>query len=249
MDLQKISVTVLSKNSQQHIQAVLQALTPFGEVVLYDTGSTDNTMEIAHAFPNVRIVQAEFEGFGKTHNKASAAAKHEWVLSIDSDELATPELCAAVQKEQLDPKAVYLFPRRNYFNNKWIKGCGWHPDRQIKLYHRQHTRFSNDQVHEAIEARQMRKVHLDGPILHYSYSSIADFLTKMQLYSTLFAVQNKGKKRSSLFKAVSHGLFAFIKSYILKKGFLDGVEGFVISSYNGHTAFYKYLKLREANRS
>ena len=247
MDLKKISVTVLSKNSQQHIQEVLGSLVPFGEVLLYDTGSTDRTMEIARTFPNVKIVEAEFAGFGTTHNRASALAKHEWVLSIDSDELVTQELCAALQNLQLNPKAVYLFPRRNYFNNKWIKGCGWHPDRQIRLYHRQHTCFSNDQVHESIEARQMHKVLIDAPIIHYSYSSITDFLTKLQLYSSLFAVQNKGKKRSSLLRAMGHGFFAFFRSYFLKRGFLDGYEGVVISAYNGHTAYYKYLKLREAN--
>lgn len=246
--LKDISVTILTKNSQKYLKEVLSALTPFGEVLVYDTGSKDNTLEIARKFPNVKIVQAPFVGFGPTHNMASEAAKYDWVLSIDSDEVASPELPSALAEEKLDPEAVYSFPRHNYFNGKFIRWCGWYPDRQIRLYNRMKTRFTDDQVHEAIIANGMRHVPLKAPINHFSYASIADFLSKMQSYSTLFAEQYRGKRRSSLLKAILHGFFAFFKSYILKLGFLSGYEGYVISAYNGHTAYYKYLKLYEANR-
>lgn len=249
MILEDISVTVLAKNSQKYLKDVLKAVAPFGEVILYDTGSTDDTIEIAQAFPNVRVIRARFCGFGPTHNMASAAAKNDWILSIDSDEVATPELPKAIAAETSDPKAVYSFKRRNYFNGKFIKWCGWYPDRQIRLYNRTKTKFSDDQVHEAIVSEGMRHVALDAAIIHYSYASIADFLAKMQSYSTLFAEQYQGKRKSSLLTAISHGFFAFFKSYILKRGFLGGSEGFIISAYNGHTAYYKYLKLDEANRS
>lgn len=248
MILEDISVTVLAKNSEKHLKVVLKALHPFNEVIVYDTGSTDKTIEIAQSFSNVRVLRAPFIGFGPTHNMASAAAKNNWILSIDSDEIATPELIQAISKENGDPKSVYSFPRHNYFNGKFIKWCGWYPDRQIKLYNKTKTKFSDDHVHEAVISKNMRHVTLKGPIVHYSYGSISDFLTKMQSYSTLFADQYKGKKKSSLSKALSHGFFAFFKSYILKKGFLGGYEGYVISAYNGHTAFYKYLKLHEANK-
>lgn len=248
MNLKQISVTVLAKNSQQYLGRVLQALIPFGEVVLYDTGSTDQTLELAKAFSNVRIISAPFIGFGPTHNQASTAAQCDWILSVDSDEIVTPEMVQAIDRLSLDPQTVYSFPRHNYFNGRFIKGCGWYPDRQIRLYHRKNTRFSEALVHESIISDKMRIVALDAPIIHYSYNSIGDFLSKMQAYSTLFAQQNCGKKSSSLFKAISHGIFAFFKSYCLKKGMLDGYEGFVISLYNGHTAYYKYLKLKEANQ-
>ena len=94
----------------------------------------------------------------------------------------------------------------------------------------------------------MKRIEMEGSLKHYSYASISDFLTKMQSYSTLFALQNQGRKSSSPIKAILHGMFAFWKSYVLKRGFLGGYEGFVISAYNGHTAFYKYLKLYEANQ-
>lgn len=242
-----ISVTILTKNSTTYLAEVLQALQAFPEVVIYDTGSTDETMTLAHTFPNVVVYQAPFEGFGPSHNKASASAKYDWILSIDSDEVATPEMVQDILNASLDPKSVYSFPRHNWFNGKFIKWCGWYPDRQVRLYHRGNTRFTDAQVHEAVITEGMHQQKMQGPIKHYSYACMADFLVKMQAYSTLFAQQNAGKKHSSPLKAVLHGWFAFFKSYILKRGILGGYEGFVISSYNAHTAYYKYLKLYELN--
>lgn len=243
----KISVTVLARNSQKYIREVLKALKSFDEVLLYDTGSTDSTLDIAKEYPNVKIIQAPFEGFGPTHNKASEAAAHDWILSIDSDEVVTSEMAQEIKALNLEEQAIYSFPRHNYFNGKFIRWCGWYPDRQFKLYNRRKTRFSDAQVHEAIIVKNMDCIPLKSPLIHYSYASVDDFLSKMQSYSALFAKQNAGKKSSSLFKAIVHGMFSFLKSYILKRGILGGYEGFIISVYNGHTAYYKYLKLREAN--
>lgn len=242
-----ISVTILTKNSQKYIAEVLSALKNFDEVVVYDTGSSDKTLEIAKKFHNVSIHEAPFIGFGPTHNLASAVAKNDWILSIDSDEIVPDELSKEILSLNPSKKCVYSFPRHNYFNGKFIKWCGWYPDRQYRLYNRRETRFSDAQVHEAVIVKNMQVVCLKSPLNHYSYGNLSDFLSKMQSYSTLFAAQNYGKVRSSPLKAILHGWFSFFKSYILKRGFLGGYEGFVISVYNGHTAFYKYLKLYEAN--
>ena len=243
-----ISVTILVKNNRKYIEEVLTALESFDEVVVYDTGSTDDTLALAAKYINVTIYKEKFIGFGPTHNLASASARNDWILSIDSDEVVTPEMAKEIHKTALSPDTVYSFPRHNYFNGKFIKWCGWYPDRRVRLYHRQHTQFSNDQVHEEVIAKNMKQISLQGPLKHYSYGSISEFLNKMQLYSDLFAKQNVGKKSSSLRKAILHGFFAFFKSYIIKRGFLGGYEGYVISRYNGHTAYYKYLKLFEANQ-
>ncbi|WP_042281555.1 glycosyltransferase family 2 protein [Candidatus Protochlamydia sp. R18] len=243
-----ISVTILTKNSQKYLREVLQALKGFDEVVICDTGSQDETVSLAKQFTNVAIYHEPFKGFGPTHNTASNLAKNDWILSIDSDEVVTRELAIEISQLQLKSKHVYSFPRRNEYRGKWIKGCGWSPDRQIRLYNKQETHFTNVQVHEAIIATELTHVHLQSPLKHYSYDQISDFLSKMQSYSTLFAEQYKGRKSSSFVKALSHGLFSFFKSYIIKRGFLDGQEGFEISFYNGSTAFYKYLKLAEINR-
>jgi glycosyltransferase involved in cell wall biosynthesis len=242
-----ISVTVLTRNSRKYLPELLEAVKSFDEVLLYDNGSTDDTLDIARQFPNVTIHIGAFEGFGVTHNKASGLAKNDWILSIDSDEIVSEEMSKKIFQLKLKPESVYSFSRHNYFNGRFIKWCGWYPDRQLRLYNRTKTRFTDAQVHEAVIADNMHIVECDGPLIHYSYDCIADFLGKMQSYSTLFALQYAGKRSSSPLKAIAHGFFAFFKSYILKLGVLGGYEGYLISAYNGHTAFYKYLKLYEAN--
>jgi glycosyltransferase involved in cell wall biosynthesis len=243
-----ISVTILTKNSQKYLREVLESVRDFDEVVICDTGSSDLTLSIAAEFPNVAIHRKAFIGFGPTHNEASSLAKHDWILSIDSDEVVSPEMTAAIKALHLEQDCVYSFPRHNYYNGKFIRWCGWYPDRQMRLYNRQKTQFSDAQVHEAIIAKDCTVLSVEAPIIHYSYSTHSDFLAKMQSYSDLFARQYAGRKKSSPSQAVLHGFFAFLKSYVLKRGFLGGYEGFIISIYNGNTAFYKYLKLFEANR-
>lgn len=247
MNLHKISVTILTKNSQKYLIEVLNALKDFGEVLLYDNGSTDKTFEIAKNYPNVTVIHGTFTGFGPTHNTASTCAKNDWILSIDHDEIVSPQLIDALLSEEFNPKTVYSVLSHNYFNGKFIKGCGWYPDLKFRFYHRKQTQFTDAHVHESIITTGLATRKLQGYLIHYSYDSISDFLNKMQTYSSLFAAQNCGKKKSSLSKALLHGCVAFIKSYFIKRGFLDGYEGFVISAYNGHTAYYKYLKLLEAN--
>lgn len=242
-----ISVTILTKNSQTYLKEVLEHLKDFKEVLIFDNGSSDETLKIASQFPNVIIHKGQFTGFGPTHNVASSLAKNDWILSIDSDEVVTESLSQEILELSLDSNSVYAIPRHNEYKGKWIKWCGWHPDYQIRLYNRTKTHFTNAQVHESVIADNFRIVKLKNPLRHYSYANVSDFLSKMQTYSDLFATQLKGKKKSSTLKAVLHGLFAFFKSYILKRGFLGGSQGFEISVYNANTAFYKYLKLAEYN--
>lgn len=240
-----ISATVLTKNSQKTLRSTLDSLKRFPEVVLLDSGSTDETLSIAKTYPNVTIHASRFLGFGPMHNLASSLATHDWILSIDSDEIVTESLADEILALTLDPKRIYSIQRANFYNGRQIKWCGgWHPDIVLRLYHRQQTQFSLDLVHEKIEKKDLQVVPLKAPLTHIPYREMGDFLDKMQHYSTLFADQNPGKK-SSLLKALLHSWSAFLKSYILKRGFLGGREGFIISIYNGHTAFYKYLKLAE----
>jgi len=244
-----ITVTILTKNNEKTLKAALESVQAFPEVLLWDSGSTDQTLAIAQAFPNVKIHQGSFIGFGPTHNLASSIASNDWILSLDSDEILSSDLSQEILTLQLDPNCAYAILRHNFFNGKRIKWCGgWHPDWVTRLYHRKKTRFSDAPVHEKIVAEGMQIQRLKHPMLHFPYREISDFLGKMQTYSTLFAQQHQSKKNSSIFSALWHSWFAFFKSYILKRGFMGGKEGFIISLYNGHTAFYKYLKLDEANR-
>ncbi len=244
-----ISVTILTKDSEKWIGEVLEALRAFDEVLIYDTGSTDRTMEFASRFQNVSLYQGPFEGFGPTHNRASALARHDWILSIDSDEVMTDALREEIEALTLDPGSVYSFPRQNTYHGKWIRGCGWHPDRVFRLYHRKETRFTNDKVHEKVIIEGKRRIDLQHAVQHYPYETTEDFLRKMQSYSTLFAKQNRGKRKAGVFKALLRGAYTFFKNYLLQRGVFCGAEGFVIAVYNANTTFYKYLKLAEANRS
>ncbi|GAB4234364.1 MAG: hypothetical protein Tsb0021_13640 [Chlamydiales bacterium] len=243
-----ISVTILTKNSEKHLKQVLESTASFPEVILFDNGSEDRTFEIAQEFNNVKIIQGEFKGFGATHNEASSHASHDWILSVDSDEILTPELVEEIHHLTLNTRNVYSIPRQNFYRGKWIRWCGWYPDRQYKLYYRKTTSYCTSQVHESIRIEQLFPIPLKHHLKHYPYENIRDFLEKMQRYSDLFARQYQGKRKSTLFTAVSHSAFTFFKSYFLKRGILGGKEGFEISAYNAITAFYKYLKLSEYNR-
>jgi glycosyltransferase involved in cell wall biosynthesis len=243
-----ISVTILTKNSEETLKETLDSLRDFPEVIVLDNGSTDGTLNMARSYPNVVCKEHPFLGFGQMHNLASSYASYDWILSIDSDEVLSKELRYEIIHKELDPKAVYAFLRHNYFNGKRIKWCGgWHPDWVVRLYNRKTTRFTDDKVHEKVLCRDLRIEHLKYPVRHTPYRKISDFLDKMQSYSTLFAKEHASKKSSSFLKALFHGWFAFIKSYIFKRGFLGGKEGFIISLYNGQITLYKYLKLVEEN--
>lgn len=245
-----ISVTILTKNSAETLTKTLDSCHSFAEVLLYDTGSTDDTLKIAQKYPNVKIVERTFEGFGPSHNHAAEEARFDWILSIDSDEILTQELAEEIHSLSLNPTEVYSVLRSNYFRGKCIKGCsGWHPDRVVRLFHRKNARFSDDQVHEKVVCDKASITSLRGELLHTPYRSIDSFLSKMQVYSSLFAEQYAGKKKSSFTIALLHGLAAFFKNYFLKKGFLNGKEGFIISLYNAHYTYYKYLKLAWRNNS
>lgn len=245
-----LSVTVLTRNSAAHLAEVLDALHWCDEVVVFDTGSTDGTMAIAEQYPNVQLFRLEgaFPGFGRARQQAVALARHDWIFSVDSDEIVSAELAGEIAALPLDPRIVYAMPFHNYFNGRRITSCGWHPDRHARLFHRRTTNFCGSAVHEQVQTADVFVRQLRQPIRHYSYDSVDDFLRKMRTYSLLFATQHAGRKSSGAAKAVSRSLWAFFKSYLLQRGCLQGAEGLVISAYKAQTVFWKYLLLAEANR-
>jgi glycosyltransferase involved in cell wall biosynthesis len=246
-----ITVVILTKNSQEMLEKVLNSVKAFSEVLLFDSDSTDNTFSIAQKFSNVSLKKAPkeaFSNFGTLRNLAAKEAKNDWILALDADEILSSPLQNEILSLSLEENCVYDFPFHNYYHGKLIKWCGWYGESHVRLYHRKNTSFSPTFVHEKILTKNLQIQHCKNPILHYSYRSISDFLQKMQVYSTLFAKEYQGKKNASFFTALTHGMGTFCKSYLLKRGFLGGKEGFIISFYMASTAFYKYLKLQEANR-
>ncbi|MBN1914564.1 MAG: glycosyltransferase family 2 protein [Parachlamydiales bacterium] len=243
-----ISVVILTKNSEKTIRKTLDSLRRFSEVLLFDTGSTDNTLKIAEKFSNVSIHTGSFEGFGNTRNTAAQFASKDWILSLDSDEVLSEMLVEEIFHLPLEENAVYQLPFLNFYQNKCVKCCGWYPESHIRIYNRKSTSFNQDLVHEAIIIKNLKIIALKGYIHHFSYHSTEDFLRKMQIYSSLFAHQYASKKKGSFSKAIFHALFSFFKSYFFKRGIFYGKIGCILSIYNANVCFYKYLKLEEENK-
>ena len=244
-----ISAVLIVKNGEQYLKECLDSLTSFEEVVLVDTGSIDGTKKIAGGYDNVRIFDRPFTGFGPTKNLAASLATHDWIFSSGADEVLTPELYWEMSHLERDVASVYRVARQSYYNRKLIRGCGWYPDRVLRLYHRGNTRFNDNQVHESVQVTEgMAIVDLEGRLKHFPYDSVDSLIEKAQLYSRLYAEQNEGKMDASPMKAVTHGMAAFIKGYVVRRGYQDGYEGLVISLAQGLASFLKYIKLYEANR-
>ncbi|ADN09610.1 glycosyltransferase family 2 protein [Sulfurimonas autotrophica] len=248
MSIQNISAVVLAKNNEATIKNTLEALREFDDVIVYDNGSTDKTMEIAKEFPNVNLIQGEFKGFGWTKNKAASYAKHDWILIVDSDEVVDAQLLETLQTKKLDENTVYILNFRAFYKDIEVKHCGWNNQKIKRLYNKKITHYNDNDVHEDIITKGLKTELLVGNMLHYSYQSIEQFVNKANTYSTLFAKNNAGKKNSSPAKAFFNGAYSFIKTYFFKQGFRDGYVGLVIAYSHMVTNFYKYIKLYELNK-
>lgn len=246
-----VSVTMLVKNAEKYLQTVLAALADFDEIILLDNGSTDNTLAIAKRFENVKIHFHEFNGFGPMKNLAADFARHDWIINIDSDEVFSVELVDEIRRLDFDDiNKVYTILRINHYRGKPIKTCGWYPDYVKRLYNRTLVAFNDKQVHEGLEIpKNVELVRLKHSFNHYSFEGAVGLINKMQQYTTLFAEQQKFRKRASVPTAIAHGFSAFCKSYLLKRGIMSGSDGFVISFANAAGAYYKYVKLAEANQT
>ena len=242
-----ISVVIIVKNGEKTIGKTLEAIQSFNDVVVYDNGSTDGTLPITEKYPNVSLIKGDFSGFGTTKNKAATYAKHDWILSLDADEVVSDSFLEGLKKIKLNQKMVYQIFRKNFYKNTHVKHC-WNNDKIVRLYYRKETQFDNKKVHESVISKGMNVDLIAGFINHYPYNNITDFIKKLDMYSSEFARDNVGKKSSSPTKAILNGSFSFFKTYFLKRGFLDGYAGLVIAFSHMATNFYKYIKLYELNQ-
>ncbi len=241
-----ISAVVLTKNSAQYLARCLASLSSFAEVVVLDNGSTDNTIAIASEFSNVIVHTHEFCGFGKLKNIAANFAQNDWVFFLDSDEILHPRLVKMIHEIPLNTNSVYSFKRNNYYNNFLIDGCSWGNDWVVRLYNKTRTQYNLLEVHESIMCDNMQvEVVKPGFIYHFPYQTVGELTNKLQFYSELYARTYLGKKRVRLWSIIPRTVLAFIKNYILKRGFMYGYEGLTISTYNAMGVFSKYIKLYE----
>ncbi|MCF6340270.1 MAG: glycosyltransferase family 2 protein [Sulfurimonas sp.] len=246
--IDNISCVIIVKNAAHTLKNTLDSLSSFSDVVLYDNGSSDGTIEIINSYKNTNLIQGDFLGFGPTKNKAASYAKNSWVLSLDADEVLSNEFIKNLKNINLEDNSVYSILRQNYYKDKQIKHC-WGNDIIIRVFNRDKTSFTNSKVHEQVIEDNFKTQLITGSVKHYPYNTISDFITKLDRYSTIFAEDNVGKKKSSPSKAIFNGIFSFIKTYFLKKGFLDGYAGLIIAFSHMATNFYKYIKLYELNKS
>ncbi|MBP2677398.1 MAG: UDP-glucose--lipopolysaccharide core heptose 4-beta-glucosyltransferase [Deltaproteobacteria bacterium] len=244
-----VSAVVISFNEERNIGECLESLRWADEIVVVDSGSSDGTPEIARRYTD-KFFRVPWRGFGPQKQAAVEQASHDVVLNVDCDERVTPELAEEICRllAMKGMAAAYTVPRRTFVGGKEIRHCGWYPDRTIRLFDRTKARFSPELVHERVEvsgdARPLRN-HL----LHHSFSGIGDILAKMNRYSDLSARQmfERGR-RSGISDLTVRPAFAFLKTYFLRLGMLDGFEGLVISVTTALLTFAKYVKLRELER-
>lgn len=245
----KISAYIIAFNEVEKIRDCINSVLWADEIILADSHSTDGTTEIAIEL-GAKVVQIPFNGFGDLRNQAIAQCNGEWILSIDSDERCTIEVRDEIMNLIDDaPLEIYHIPRKNFFMGRWIKYSGWYPNwRQPQLFKNGKMSYDSKPVHEGFISHSDKKIGvLKNNIWQFPFKNSEEIIIKANRYSTLGVkkLQSKGKT-GGVFKAFIHGLWAFIKHYIFKLGFLDGGPGFVIAFGNFEGTFYRYIKLSEA---
>lgn len=242
-----LGVAIIALNAQERIAQCLDALSFADDIVVVDGGSTDNTVSIARTHGARVIVASDWPGFGLQKNRAVAALETDWILSVDTDEVVTQELAASIRASIDAPRAdVYALDRLSSFCGQWVRHSGWYPDWIPRLFKRGAARFSDDLVHERL-VFDARVEKLTGRLLHYSYDDFETVLRKMDAYSSAGARARHARgKRGGFAQAVMRGLWAFIRTYFLRGGILDGRTGFMIAVFNAETVYYRFLKLAMA---
>jgi hypothetical protein len=238
-----LSVILITRNEAERLTTTLEAIAWADEIVVVDAGSTDGTVEIARRFTDKVVVTDDWPGFGPQKNRALDLATGVWVLSIDADERVTPELAAEIRATLAAPRfAVYAIPRLSSFLGRPLRHGGWWPDHVARLFRRGEARFSEDAVHERL-VFTLPLGYLRQPLQHESIRDLDQMIEKMNRYTRAGAERlERAGKRSSLKGAIGHGLWAFIRIYLLKRGFLDGREGFIMAIASAESSYYKHLK-------
>lgn len=240
-----LSVIIITKNEAQHISHCIQSIDWVDEIIVFDSGSTDNTVEICRQF-GAKVFITDWPGFGPQKQRALNKATHDWVLSIDADELISEslknEILNSIKSSEFNG---FEIPFLSFYCGKLIKHGGWKSEHHLRLFKRNHSQFTPDIVHENILV-QGKISTLENPIMHYSYTDQEEVLRKINLYSTLGAENlfRKGHK-SNIAKATTKGLWMFFRNYFIRGGFIDGVEGLMLAISSAEVTFYKYLKLRD----
>lgn len=244
-----ISAVIIACNEERRIQQCIESILPItDDIIVVDSGSTDQTIDLAQK-SGARVFDMPWKGYGANKNYGNSKAKHEWILSIDADEILDSDLIDHIKNLDKKKNCIYKIKSLVNYNNKWIHYCGWHPAWKLRFFHNSVAEWNLDPVHEDLIYPQNIVIkEMTGQLLHYSYESIEDHKTKSTKYGKLKAESwIRNRKSLSIIKRILGPTFKFFKTYVINLGFLDGKEGYIISTVDAKmikTAIthYDYLK-------
>ncbi|MCK9376874.1 MAG: glycosyltransferase family 2 protein [Syntrophobacterales bacterium] len=242
----RLSVFVIALNQEANIAECLESVKFADEIVVVDTGSADRTVELARAHTG-RVLTAPWQGFGPTKNFALDQTRGDWVFSLDTDERVPEalrdEILAVVAAD--GPINGYRVPRKNYFCRRWIRHLGWYPDYTLRLFRRGQGRFGDRQVHEEVKVAGPVGT-LKSPLEHYSYRSVGEYVSRMDRYARLAALElAKRGRRPFPGELFYRPFFTFLHLYFIRRGFLEGATGYDLAVLMSMYKFLKYYYLRE----
>ena len=241
----KISACIISFNEEAKIERCLGSLVGIvDEIVIVDSNSTDKTIEIVSQYTD-KIFFQPFLGHIEQKNLAVSKASYDWVLSLDCDEVLSKELQTSILaiKDNLDQHDAYRMSRRTYYVYRWLNHC-WYPDRKIRLFNRTTAHWGGTNPHDRVEVNGHDIEDLKGDILHYSFDSISEHIQTLDHFTEIGAQEIRAKgKKVYITSPLTHGLWTFIRLYFIRRGFLDGMAGFVASILSFMHAFIKYSKV------
>ncbi|TQQ49857.1 glycosyltransferase family 2 protein [Vibrio cholerae] len=243
-----LAVALIVKNEARHLDECLQTVYDWvDEIVVLDSGSHDETEQVARRYTEKFYVNSKWPGFGPQRQLAQSYVQSDYVLWLDADERVTPELKQSILQAVAanKPDTLYQFARLSWVFGRFIRHSGWYPDRVLRLYPTQLTRYNDTLVHEKVLVEPSMKVEtLVGDAIHYTYNDVHHYLVKSAGYAKAWADQRQAKgKKASLSQGILHAVGCFLKMYLLKRGFLDGKQGFLIALLSAHSTFVKYADL------
>ena len=246
----RLSVVTIALNEEHNIVECLESVRWADELIVVDSGSSDRTVDLAKQF-TAKVMQLPWRGYGATKNDALKHATGDWILWLDADERVTPELAAEIRARVLEDNgaiAGYSVARRAYFLGRWIKHCGWYPSRVTRLFRRTRGRFSENKVHEHL-LLDGETSPLNNDLLHFTDPNLYHYYEKFNRYTSLAAEDmNAGGDRFSLYDVLVRPPFVFFKMFVIRRGFLDGMHGFILSAVSMTYVFVKYAKLWELQK-
>jgi glycosyltransferase involved in cell wall biosynthesis len=245
-----LSVTIITLNEADHIAAAIDSVSWADEIVVVDSGSSDDTSAIARS-KGARVECRGWTGYVDQKNFAAGLARHDWIFSLDADERVTPELAAEVRSLLATdpPLHGYRVPRTTFHFGRWIRTTDFYPDFQTRLYDRRRARWRGKYVHESVDV-DGAVGRLQTELQHYSYRDLSDHLTRINHYTTLAARQMyESGRRTGALDLLVHPPAAFLRNYVLRRGILDGTAGLTLSLVNAYSVFLKFAKLWELQRT